>query len=426
MAFEFRLPDIGEGVVEGELVKWFVAEGERVAEDAPLFEVLTDKVTAQIPSPVAGTIGTRHFAEGDVVPVGAVVLTIETAAGAKETVDAAAEPVGADTPAAPMAGSAAPPVTTAVAVASVAAPRQKGERVRATPATRKLARTLGVDIHEVDATGQGGRVTREDVEGWAAGVAAGSNAARVAPTAGSRDNPSNAAAAGDETRKLIGLRRRISDNMRLSMDQAAHFTYVEEIDFTAIVAMKDALAAHGFKTTYLPFVMKAVAIALKLPEFELLNAHVDYSRGEIVVRRSYHLGIATATDAGLVVPVLRDVDRKSLRALTTEIGEMASGARSGGLTADRYQGSTFTITSLGKIGGMFATPIINPPETAILGLHKVEKRPVVVDGEIVIRERMYMSCSFDHRLIDGHIGAAFVQAVRELLETPALLMAELA
>jgi len=214
--------------------------------------------------------------------------------------------------------------------------------------------------------------------------------------------------------------------MRLSKDRAAHFTYVDEIDFTAIVELKDALRAAGVKTTFLPFVMKAICIALKRPEFELLNAWVDYDKGLITVKRSYHLGIAAATDAGLMVPVIFDVDGKNMRTLIDELGAMGEGARTGQLQVGQLSGSTFTITSLGKLGGMFATPIINQPETAILGLHKIEKRPVVVDGEIVIRDRMYMSCSFDHRLIDGHVGAAFVQAVKELLEAPALMLAELA
>jgi pyruvate dehydrogenase E2 component (dihydrolipoamide acetyltransferase) len=422
MLFEFKLPDIGEGVVEGELVKWLVEQGEQVEEDTPLFEVLTDKVSAVIPSPHKGVVAKRFFEEGDVVPVGGVVVSIETTGdAAASTVAPTPEPATAapTTPATPAAlppkaaAPAAPPARSPAASAS-----KPANRVRATPATRKLARTLGVDIQIVEGTGDHGRVTREDVQRWAADVA--STPAARAPAM------ELAPAKEDEVRKLLGMRRKISQSMRYSKDTAAHFTYVDEVDFTEISAMKNALRQRGVKTTFLPFVMKAVVSVLKQPEFELLNAHVNYDKGEILVKRSYNLGIAAATDAGLMVPVIFDVDRKNMRGLVDELNALGEGARTGKLAPGQLSGSSFTITSLGRLGGMFATPIINAPEVAILGLHKIEKRPVVVDGEIVIRERMYMSCSFDHRLIDGHVGAAFVQAVKDLLESPALLLAELA
>ncbi len=415
--FEFKLPDIGEGVVEGELVSWLVDEGEAVQEDTPLFEVLTDKVSAVIPSPKQGKVTKRFFEEGDIVPVGGVVLTIAVSGG-----DGAAAPAPApveSAPAAPAQAASAPAAAAPVApvVAAITPPvAPSGKRVRATPATRKLARTLGVDITAIEGTGEHGRVTKEDVQRWAHGVAKTKPAAPSAPLG---------AAAEDEVRKLKGMRRKISETMRMSKDTAAHFTYVDEVDFTAIVELKNALRTAGLKATFLPFVMKAVCSVLKREEFEYLNAHVDYAKGEIVVKRSYHLGIAAATDAGLMVPVVFNVDRKNMRSLVDELNALGEGARTNKLSLGQLSGSTFTITSLGKLGGMFATPIINPPETAILGLHKIEKRPVVIDGEIVIRDRMYMSCSFDHRLIDGHVGAAFVQAVKDLLESPALLLAEL-
>jgi pyruvate dehydrogenase E2 component (dihydrolipoamide acetyltransferase) len=427
MAFEFKLPDIGEGVVEGELTKWMVAEGQEVSEDTPLFEVLTDKVSAVIPSPRKGTVSKLHFKEGDMVPVGSVVVTIEEAGAAAPAAApapaktaapaAAAAPVSAAAPAAPAKAATPAPIAAAPAPA---APVNDGP-VRAAPATRKLARELGVDLQSVAGSGEHGRVTRDDVEAWAKRASAPA-AAPVAPRA------ATAIAAGpDEVReKLKGLRRKISQKMRESKDHAAHFTYVEEVDFTEIVALQGALARHGLKTTFLPFVCKAVCLALKQPQFAYLNANLDEAAGEIVVKKRFHLGIAASTDAGLMVPVVRDADRLSIRQLIDEIKRVGDGARNGGLSPEEMSGSTFSITSLGKIGGMFATPIINYPETAILGLHKVEKRPVVVNDQIVIRERMYMTCSFDHRLIDGHVGAAFVQQVRAYLEDPALLMAELA
>ncbi len=418
MAFEFKLPDIGEGVVEGELTKWLVQDGQDVGEDTPLFEVLTDKVSAVIPSPRPGKIAKRHFAEGDMVPVGAVVVTIQEAGGAV---------------AAPVAAEAAPVIAVAMAapvaapVVAAAANRDPGERVRAAPATRKLARELGVDLFEVPASGDEGRVTQADVQAWAARVAAApSKSTAPAAAAIARPAPVALPPGQDETReKLKGLRKRIYQRMRQAKDNAAHFTYVDEVDFTAVNALRASLEPFGIKATFLPFVIKAVCLALKKPQFAYLNAAVDDAAGEIVVKHRYHIGVAAATEAGLVVPVIKDADRLPLKGLINEVKRLGEGARTSTLPGDDMAGSTFTITSLGKIGGMFATPIVNYPEVAILGLHKVEKRPVVVDDQIVIRERMYMSCSFDHRLIDGHVGAAFVQAVKDYLENPALLIAEL-
>lgn len=434
MAFEFKLPDIGEGVVEGELTKWLVQAGQEVVEDTPLFEVLTDKVSAVIPSPKSGRIARLHFAEGDMVPVGAVVVTIEDAAGTAAVAVSPAAPVPVQAPqVAQVVPAAATPV--AAVAAPAAAQRAPDERVRAAPATRKLARELGVDLFEVPGSGDHGRVTQADVQGWAAAIAGNSTAQPVkapsaavttAPAAKPVRAPVALAAGPDEERiRLKGLRKRIHAKMRESKDNAAHFTYVEEIDFTAVSELRVALEKFGLKATFLPFVIKAVTLALKKPEFAYLNASVDDAAGEIVVKRRFHIGVAAATDAGLMVPVVRDADRLSMRELIAEVKRLGEGARAGSLPAEDMSGSTFTITSLGKIGGMFATPIINYPEVAILGLHKVEKRPVVIDDQIVIRERMYMSCSFDHRLIDGHIGAAFVQAVKDYIEQPALMLAEL-
>lgn len=450
MAFEFKLPDIGEGVVEGELTRWLVQDGQQVAEDTPLFEVLTDKVSAVIPSPRKGTIARRHFQEGDMVPVGAVVVTIEEGAGtakpSESQAKAAEPPAKAAEPAAKIAAKdadapgqpAQPAPVTAKSAPQQAEPAKvqqsqesqrsggesgAGERVRAAPATRKLARELGIDLASVQGTGEHGRVTRDDVQGHAAKPAQDQTRpqGKAAPT-------QTAIARGpDEERiKLKGLRRKIHQKMREAKDHAAHFTYVDEVDFTAIIGLQEAMTASGLKTTFLPFVMKAVVLSLQKAEFRYLNASLDEAAGEIVLKNRYHLGVAAATDAGLMVPVVRDVDRKSIRQLVDEVKHVGEGARTGGLAAEELSGSTFTITSLGKLGGMFATPIINYPEVAILGLHKVEKRPVVVDGQIVIRDRMYMSCSFDHRLIDGHVGAAFVQSVKTYLENPGLLLADLA
>jgi pyruvate dehydrogenase E2 component (dihydrolipoamide acetyltransferase) len=385
-----------------------------------MFEILTDKVSAVIPSPRKGVVGRRHFKEGDMVPVGAVVVTIA------ESEPSAAAPVQLDPAKVPVAVVVETPKPASVAAAPQAAVAKEetndgtGGQVRAAPATRKLARDLGVDLARLKPTGDNGRVTRQDVE-LAAAQPPAVPAARSAPT------PTAIERGPEEERiALRGLRRKILQKMRESKDHAAHFTYVDEVDFTAVNALRAQLEERGLKTTLLPFVVKAAVQALRDPEFRFLNASIDEATSEIVVKRRYHVGIAAATEPGLVVPVVRDVDRKTLREVAAEVKRIGDGARAGTLKLDEMSGSTFTITSLGKLGGMFATPIINYPEVAILGLHKVEKRPVVVDDQIVIRERMYMTCSFDHRLIDGHVGAAFVQRIKDLLENPGLLLADLA
>jgi len=405
MRFEFRLPDIGEGVVEGELVKLKVAVGDTVSEDMELFDVMTDKATVPIPSPKAGEVVAIHFKEGDIIPTGAVVIAIEVATNAPAPI---AVPVATQPPLA-----ATSPVPATVADAAPSGP------VRASPATRKLASELGVDLRTVAGTGPHGRVTKDDLR---AGT-------KPAPPPAAAALPPVSDAPLEERIPLRGLRRKIHDKMHVSKTTAAHFTYVEEVDFTEIVAMKERLAPdfakRGVKLTFLPFVLKAVTASLKKPEFAYLNATLDDDRGEIVVKRSYHIGIAAATEPGLVVTVLRDADRLTLEELARGVQALAEGARAATLKPHDYGGSTFTITSLGALGGMFATPIINHPEVAILGLHKIEPRPVVLGGQIVIRDRMYMSCSFDHRLIDGHVGAAFVQSIRGYIERPETLFATL-
>ncbi len=322
MAFEFKLPDIGEGVVEGELTKWLVEAGQAVVEDTPLFEVLTDKVSAVIPSPRKGIVTKRHFAEGDMVPVGAIVVTIEESGAAvvAPVVAAAVAPV-----------AAAAPVAAVVAVAAAPA-REPGERVRAAPATRKLARDLGVDLQVVAGSGEHGRVTKSDIEALANQIASAPTGAPAKAAVPKAPMAATALVRGpDEERiKLKGLRRKIYAKMRESKDHAAHFTYVDEIDFTAIIALQDALAQNGVKSTFLPFVVKAVVLSLQKPEFAYLNAQIDEAAGEIVLKKRYHIGVAAATEAGLVVPVVRDADQKSIRQLIEEIRRVGEGARTFG------------------------------------------------------------------------------------------------
>ncbi len=405
MAREFKLPDIGEGVHEGEVVKWFVKEGDPVKENDPIVEVMTDKVTVQIPSPVTGKILQLRAKEGEVVKVGSTLVVFGEAGEAVPTrPEATARPTAP--PPAPTRTEAPPP-----------APGPTGD-VLAAPAVRRLAKELNVNLAAVRGSGPQGRLTEDDVRKAAHGPVRTTVAAPPV---------SAAASSGVEQRIPIhGLRKRIFEKMAKSNVTAAHFTYVEEVDMTQLVHLRDHLKPtadrKGVKLTFLPFFVKAILAALV--EFPNLNASVDDERGEIVVKGYYNIGIATATDEGLTVTVVHEADKKGLWDLAKEIERLAAAARDKKLSLQDVQGSTFTITSLGKEGGILATPIINWPEVAILGIHKIEKRPVVRDDQIAIREMMYMSCSFDHRVVDGHVGAAFVQSVRNYLEHPATIFVE--
>ncbi len=403
MTREFKLPDIGEGVHEGEITKWFVKEGDAVKENDPIVEVMTDKVTVQIPSPVTGKIVERRGKEGEVVQVGATLVVFG------DVGEAVARPAPPPT--------SAPPPPAAKAVPPV--PAAPGGEVLAAPAVRRLARELKVELASVRGTGPAGRVTEADVRT----AAPKAPTAVLTPAAAPKPAVSVASAGGEERVPIHGLRKRIFDKMAKSKSTAAHFTYVEEVDMSHLVQLRERLneagARKGVKLTFLPFVIKACVAALK--EFPSLNATVDDERQEIVLKHYYNLGIATATDEGLTVTVVHEADGKDLWNLAREVERLATAARDKKLSLQDVQGSTFTITSLGKEGGILATPIINWPEVAILGIHKIEKRPVVRDDHIVIRDMMYVSCSFDHRIIDGHVGAAFVQSVKNYLEHPAML-----
>jgi pyruvate dehydrogenase E2 component (dihydrolipoamide acetyltransferase) len=411
MAREFKLPDIGEGVHEGEVVKWFVKEGDSVKENDPVVEVMTDKVTVQIPSPVTGKILERRAKEGEVVKVGSTLIVF----GEAGEVASPGPPVRPSAP--------PPPPPTAAATPPLAPP--SGE-ILAAPAVRKLARELGVSLASVRGSGPQGRISEDDVR-----KAAETPAVAPKPAVGPRPAvpmvPARSVAATSGLREeripILGLRKRILEKMAKSNATAAPYTYVEEVDMSQLVHLRDHLNERaerkGTRLTYLPFFVKAVLNALR--EFPTLNASVDDERGDLVVKRFYNLGIATATDEGLTVTVVHDADKRDLWDLGREIERLATAAREKRLALEDVQGSTFTITSLGKEGGILATPIINWPEVAILGIHKIEKRPVVRNDQVVIRDMMYLSCSFDHRVIDGHVGAAFVQAVRNSLEHPALL-----
>jgi pyruvate dehydrogenase E2 component (dihydrolipoamide acetyltransferase) len=401
MIYEFRLPDIGEGVAEGEVVRWLVKEGDLLVEDQPMVEIMTDKATVEIPTPRAGRVVRRAFAEGQICPVGKVLIELETLeTGPSEgPVPPAKGPAG-QSPSGPTRSEVSPPQTGG------------GADVQATPATRKLARDLGVDLGRVTGTGPGGRITPEDIKAAAAG--------------GGAAQPAAVAAVGDVRVPFRGLRKKIAETLVRSKQTAPHATYVEEVDCTELVALRkrvnDAAGAGGTKLSFLPFIIKATVAALK--KYPQVNATLDEAAGEIVQRRSYHLGLATATESGLVVPVVRDADGKSLVELARDVDRLAGLTRSGKAAREELMGSTFTITSLGAWGGVMATAIINPPEVAILGVHRIARRPAVVGDKIEIRELMNLSLSFDHRVIDGYDAARFIGEIKGALEAPGPLAAE--
>jgi pyruvate dehydrogenase E2 component (dihydrolipoamide acetyltransferase) len=413
MAFEFRLPDIGEGVVEGEIVKWHVRPGQNVKEDDPLVEVMTDKATVMIPSPRKGTILETRGEEGGIVKVGAILLTLETADGAAKATAEKTEKK--ETPKAePQQKQSAP--------ATPQSESSKG-RALATPALRKMAQDMGIDINAVNGTGPGGRITKEDIVNF---QSAGANRQTSTPAA----PPKFAVVGGSERVEEIpfrGLRKKVAEKMTESKTHAVHYTYVDEIDVSQLVnlrnSLKDEASAKKAKLTYLPFIIKALVEGLK--KYPLLNSSLDEQNGKILVRHYYHMGIGVATPDGLTVVVVKNADQKSLFDLANEVERLSEAARQNKVALEDLKGSTFTITSLGTMGGMFATPVINYPEVAIVGIHKIEQRPVVHEGQIVIRDRMYMSLSFDHRVVDGAVGAEFTQYVKRFLENPALLFIQL-
>lgn len=403
MPYDVKLPDIGEGVAEGEIVRWLVKAGEAVKEDQPLVEVMTDKASVEIPSPRTGTIAALHAAEGAVVPVGTVIVSIAVAG------EAAGAPAAAPA-STPAHASATPPAPAASAPAGAAA-----GRVQATPAVRQLAKQLGVALDSLTGSGPGGAVIADDVKrATGSGGAAGTGRAAAPPVAGEKRVP------------LRGMRRKIAEHMRHSLSTAAQFTFVAECDFTALVADRAARRARaeaaGVRVTYLPYVVKALAEPLR--DFPYLNSSLDDATREIVLREAFHAGIATATPDGLTVPVIHDAGRLSLFALAREIERLSAAARDHKLELGELQGATFTITSTGSKGGVLATPILHHPQVAILGVHEVKKKPAVVDGQIVIRDLGNLSLSLDHRVVDGAVGADFLYALIERLEHPERWLAE--
>ncbi len=434
MPYEFRLPDIGEGVAEGEVVRWFVREGETVAEDAPLVSVLTDKANVEISSPKGGKVLRIHAQEGDKVKVGAVLVTIDTGGA-----EAASRGEPAAVP--PAAGAASAPSPAAVLGSEPAPTSAEGGRVLASPYVRRLAAERGLDLARVRGSGPAGRVLEVDLASAAVGAVSPAGGLAPSPPRATESPPSGTSRTTGpsaaprlpeglvERIPLRGIRRVIAEHMTEARHRAAHYTYVEEVDASELVLWRDRMAKHvekkGLKLSYLPFVVKGVVAGLRA--FPTVNARFDDEHQELLVFKEYHIGIATASAEGLLVPVLHHADRKSVTDLAREIQELSEKARAGTLTRAEMSGGTFTITSLGTLGGVLATPILNYPEVAILGVHKITRRPVYrTDGSLGPADLMNLSVSLDHRVLDGIIGAQFLATVKSYLEDPHQLFAELA
>ena len=413
MPVELEMPELAESVIEGEIVKWLVKEGDFVKQDQLIVEVMTDKVTVEVPSPFEGVLLKQVAKEGDVVPIGKPIAIFGKEG---ETLDAhAAKPEAKPEPKFTQPAVPRGNGQTQTADAGEHPLTSPFGRPLAAPAVRKLAREMGIDLNRVRGSGDGGRIKREDIQRVAgASTAAGAKPAPAAPIGETERVP------------LRGLRRVIADHMVHSKHTAVHTLHVDEADLTDLVAMreraKERAAARGVKLTYLPFFVKASCAALKAHPY--MNASLDDAKHEIVLKKEYNIGVATDTDGGLVVPVIHHADRMSIFELAQRIAELAEKARQGHLSHDEIAGGTFTITNVGSVGGLFTFPVINYPEVGILGTHSIQQRPVVRDGRVAVRHMMYLSISFDHRVVDGATAARFARDVIDALQNPDMLLME--
>lgn len=418
--FTFNLPDIGEGIAEAEIVAWHVKVGDAISEDQPIADMMTDKATVEMESPVAGIVTRVAGEAGDVIAIGSMLVEIETATDvidvSQHSLVEEAEPVELATVEDEISHAPEPVVT-----AAVAPPAPKPQEspalpvhsaITASPAVRARAKDLGVDLTDVKTSG--GHVRHADLDAF---LSYGSRQGYRAPHVSAKRE--------DEAIKVIGMRRRIADNMAASKRHIPHFTYVEEIDVTAIEAMRaDLNANRGSKPKLTLLPMLIVAICKTIPQFPMINARFDDEAGVVTRYGAVHLGMATQTDAGLMVPVIRDAQDRNIWQLAMEISRLADAARNGSAKSEELSGSTLTVTSLGPLGGIATTPVINRPEVAIIGPNKIVERPMFVGDSIEARKLMNLSISCDHRVVDGFDAASYVQALKKLIETPVLLFAD--
>jgi 2-oxoisovalerate dehydrogenase E2 component (dihydrolipoyl transacylase) len=416
--FAFKLPDIGEGVVEGEVVEWMVSVGDSVKEDDPILSVMTDKATVEIPSPTDGVVKSIVGEPGTILAVGQVCIEFETDGESstpepvEEMVEEAAEPVKEVAPVESVPEPTPEPVAAPVAAPTPVVVAAPGARPLASPAVRQRARESGIELSGVSGSGPAGRITHGDLDSW---KEAGSPVAAA--------GPSRTALTGVTEVPVIGLRRKIAESMTASYSTIPHFSYFEEVDITDLETLRvhlNASRADGQpKLTYLPFIMQGLVKALG--ENPVCNALYDDKKGVVSRHDAIHLGIATQTDRGLYVPVVKHVEAQDIWTSASEMQRVSQAARDGTASLGELTGSTFTITSLGRMGGLGATPIINKPEVGILGVHNAVDTPVVRNGQVVIRKMLRLSSSWDHRVVDGWDGAVLVQRLKTLLENPATI-----
>ena len=435
MAFEFKLPDIGEGIHEGEIAKWLVAEGDKISEDDVLVEIQNDKAVVEIPSPVDGTISKIHVEEGEVTTVGTTIVTIDD--GSEDTAsEEAAEPTektdskqedDAAKPADEKEASEESPNKEAQKEASA----DSDKIVIAMPSVRKFARENDVNIKEVTGTGKNGRILKEDIENFGSDSQVSAETASEAASTEEQSEQAPAArkqAAGDlETReKMSGMRKAIAKAMVNSKHTSPHVSHIDEVEVDALWAhrkkFKEIAAEQGVKLTFLPYVVKALVSALK--KYPELNTSIDNETFEVIQKHYYNVGIAADTEKGLVVPVVKDADKLSMFEISDEINDLAGKARDGKLSSDEMKGGSVTISNLGSAGGKWFTPVINQPEVAILGIGRIEEPPVVRDGEIVAARVLALSLSYDHRQIDGATAQNALNHIKRLLNNPDLLLME--
>lgn len=413
-----KMPDIGEGIAEVELSQWHVKVGDLVVEDQVLADVMTDKAMVDIPSPVHGKVLSLGGEPGEVMAVGSILISIEVeGAGNAKEAPAVAAPVEKSAPVveskpAPVQAKPAPVATQAQAPVA----RDAAERPLASPAVRKHALDAGIPLRLVQGTGPAGRILHEDLDAYLQqGASSPSSAAN--PYAERHD---------EHQIPVIGMRRKIAQRMQDATRRAAHFSYVEEIDVTALdelrVHLNEKHGATRGKLTLLPFIVRAMVVALR--DFPQINARYDDEAQVITRLGAVHVGVATQSDVGLMVPVVRHAEARNLWGTAEEIARLATAARNGKASRDELSGSTITLTSLGALGGIVSTPVLNLPEVAIVGVNRIVERPMVIKGQIVVRKMMNLSSSFDHRVVDGMDAAQFIQAIRGLLEQPASLFLE--
>ena len=416
----FKLPDVGEGVVEGEIVKWNVKPGDTVKEDEPLVELMTDKATVAIPSTVNGKVVSTTGKPGDMIPVGSELIVFEVDGEGTSEPEPEPEPVSVPEPE-PVSVPESEPVPEPVAQAkptpvAVSSPApvipqaaSSGSRPLASPAVRRRAREAGVDLSSVSGTGPAGRISHDDLDSFISG---GGRLAAV---------QSGVKLTGVEEHPVIGLRRKIAEKMSISKRNAAHFSYFEEVDVTELENLRQHLNAtrsdNQPKLTYLPFIIQGLIKAVR--KFPQCNAIYDEEKGVVMRHEAVHVGISTQTDDGLMVPVIKHAEARDVWDTANELMRVTSSAREKTATIDELTGSTITITSLGAMGGLGATPIINHPEVSIVSIHAARDRAVVRDGEVVVRKMMNVTSSFDHRIVDGYDGALLIQELKSMLEYPA-------